>query len=175
MMKIMKCSLFILMFFLGTVLPAAAYSEDDSDATLQETDSVEIIIESDSFELRHKEETVVFSKNVIARREDLTIECDEMRVYYSESENGDPDYDKIIATGDVSFTRADDVSGTAEKIVYDVAEATIVMTGQPALKQGKDSYKGSSLTYNVREETITGTDVKVSLHVKKEDVSTDGE
>ena len=51
-MNIMKCSLFILMLFLGTVLSATVYSEDDSDAALQTTDLVEIIIESDSLELR---------------------------------------------------------------------------------------------------------------------------
>ena len=184
-MNLMRSSLFISMFFLGTVLSVTVYSEDDSDSALQTTDLVEIIIESDSFVLKPKEKTVVFKENVTARvfkenvtaqREDLTIECDEILVYYYESENGDVDFDKIMATGNVGITRADGSSGTAEKAVFDLAEETVVMTGQPALKQGKNSYKGSSLTYHLRDGTVEGTDVKVVLHRKKEEgVSTGGE
>ena len=175
-MKIMRRSLFILMFFLGTVLPATVCPEGGSDAALQTTDLGVIIIESDSFKWRIKEKTVVFSEDVTARREDLTIECDEIRVYYNESEDGDVDYDRIIATGNVNITGADGLSGTAEKAVFDFAEETVVMTGQPAFKREKDSWKGSSLTYHLREESIMGTDVKVILHTKKEEgVSTDGQ
>ena len=111
-MNLMRSSLFISMFFLGTVLSVTVYSEDDSDSALQTTDLVEIIIESDSFVLKPKEKTVVFKENVTARvfkenvtaqREDLTIECDEILVYYYESENGDVDFDKIMATGNLSL------------------------------------------------------------------------
>ena len=175
-MKIMRCSLFVLMLFLGTVLPATVCPEDGSDTALQTTDLEDIMIESDSLKWRIKEKTVVFSEDVTARREDLTIKCDEIRVYYSESENGDVDYDRILATGNVRITRTDGLSGTAEKAVYDFVEETVVMTGQPVFKQGKDSWKGSSLTYHLREEFITGTDVKAVLHQKEEEgVSTGGQ
>jgi lipopolysaccharide export system protein LptA len=176
MMKIMRSSLFFLVFFLGTVLPAAVFPEDGSDAALQTTDLGQIIIESRSFEWRIKEKIVVFSDDVTARREDLTIECDKIHVYYHETENGDPDYDRILATGKVKITRTDGSSGTAEEAVYDFAEETITMTGQATFKQGKNTLKGSSLTYNLREESVTGTDVKAVLHSENEEgVSTGGQ
>ena len=154
---------------MGTVLPAIVSSQDGSETALQTTDLGDVTIESRSFEWRIKEQTVVFNENVTAQREDLTIECDKLRVYYSESESGDVDYDKILATGNVRITRADGLSGTAEKAVYDFAEETLTMTGQPALKQGKNSWKGSSLTYHLREELVTGTDVKAVLYQKNEE------
>ena len=168
-MKIMRCRVFFLMFFLGTVLPATVCPEDGSDAALQTTDLGDIVIESRSFEWRIKEKTIEFAEEVTARREDLTIECDKIRVYYNESENGGVDYDRILATGNVKISRADGLSGTAEKAVYDFVEEKVVMTGQPVFKQGKDSWQGSNLTYHLREEFITGTDVRAVLHQKNEE------
>jgi len=157
------------MFFLGTVLPATVCPEDGSDAALQTTDLGDIVIESDSWKWRIKQKTVVFSGNVTAQSEDLTIECDEIHVYYNESESGDLEYESILATGNVRITRADGLSGTAEKAVYDFVQEKVVMTGQPVFKQGKDSWSGSSLTYHLREEVITGTDVRAALHQKNEE------
>lgn len=175
-MKIMRCHLIFLVFFLGTVLPATVCPEDDSDAALQTTDLGVIIIESDSLKWRFKEKTVVFSKNVTAQREGLTIKCDKMRIYYIESENGDVDPNKILATDHVEITRIDGSSGTAEEAVYDFTEEIITMTGQATFKQGKNTLKGSSLIYDVREESIEGTDVKAILYrEEKEGVSTGGQ
>ena len=164
----MRSSLFYLVFFLSAVLPVTVCPEEGSDAALQTTDLGDIVIESRSFEWIIKEKTVVFDEDVTAQREDLTIKCDTIRVYYNESENGDVDYDRILATGNVRITRADGLSGTAEKAVYDFAEETIVLTGQPVFKKGQDSWEGSSLTYDLRKDIITGTDVRAVLHEKNE-------
>ena len=177
MMKKTKCSLLILIFFLGAVLPANVYSEEDSDGALQVTNLGKIIIGSDSFNWKTKEKIIVFSENVTAQieEEDLTIECDEIHVYYSESENGDNNPDKLLATGNVSFTHADDVSGTGEEAVYDLVEETVTLTGQPVLKQRKNTLKGSSLTYHVSDGSISGTDVNAVLYLEEEGVSTGGQ
>ena len=63
-MKKTKCSLLILIFFLGAVLPANVYSEEDSDGALQVTNLGKIIIGSDSFNWKTKEKIIVFSENV---------------------------------------------------------------------------------------------------------------
>jgi lipopolysaccharide transport protein LptA len=120
----------------------------------------------------------VFSGEVELRREDMTMNCQKMIGYYNEkSTEGGPenaervigDIDRIIATEEVRMARTDGLSGTAEKAVYDFVEETVVMTGQPAFKQGKDSWNGSSLTYHLREEFVTGTDVRAVLHQKNEE------
>ena len=142
----MKCGVYFLMFFLGTVLPATVCPKDVSNTALQTAELGEMTIESRSFEWRIKEKAVVFADEVTARGEDLTIECDKILVYYSESESGDVDYERILATGNVKITRADGLSGTAEEAVYDLVEKTVVMTGQPEFKRGKNSWRGSIST-----------------------------
>jgi lipopolysaccharide export system protein LptA len=170
-----------MMFFLVIVLPLAVHPEDDSDAELHTTGPGEIIIESGSLELRNKEKTALFKEDVRAQTEDLTIECNEMRVYYNEKsyegelENAESfigDIDSILATGNVRITRGIDLSGTAEKAVYDLVEETVTLTGQPVLKQGKNTLKGSSLTYSLKDESVSVTDVKAILYQEKEGVST---
>jgi lipopolysaccharide transport protein LptA len=168
-MKITKYSLLFLVFFLGTVLPTAVCPEEDSDTALQVTELGNIAIESGSFNLKMKEQTVVFKDEVTARSEDLTIECDKLHVYYSESEGGDVEIERILATGSVKITRADGLSGTAEKAVYDLVAKKVTMTGQPEFKRGKDSWRGSSLTYDLRDGSIKGTDAKAVLDLQNEE------
>ena len=163
------------MFFLVAVFPVTAHLEEGPGAALQTTDLGDIVIESRSFGWIIKEKTVIFDEDVTARREDLTIECDKISVYYNESENGNVDYDRILATGNVKITRADGLSGTAEKAVYDFGEETVTLTGQPVFKQGKNSWEGASLTYHVSEGYITGTDVKAVLHQENEEGDLTGE
>jgi lipopolysaccharide transport protein LptA len=262
-MMVLRGGLTLLVLFFGAVLPATVLSEDVSNTALKTADLGDMIVESQSFEWRIKEKAVVFTREVTARREDLTIGCDKITFYYSESQNGDVDYDRILATGNVRIAfygnedhtipegparairedealfidsesfemdnnerlfvfsgdvelrreditmncekmigyyseksteegpensesvignidriiategvrmaRADGLSGTAEKAVYDFAEEKVVMTGEPVFKQGKNSWRGSSLTYHLREEVITGTDGKAVLHQKNEE------
>lgn len=262
-MMILKGGLTLLVLFLGAVLPVTGLYEGASNTALKTADLGDMTIESRSFEWRIKKKIVVFTKEVTARREDLTIECDKITFYYSESQNGDMDYDRILATGNVRIifygnedhiipedpvraiqqdkrlfinseslkidnekrifvfsgkvelrrenmtmncekmvgyysekstegglentervnrnidriiategvrmTRTDGLSGTAERAVYDLVEEKVVMTGEPVFKQGKDSWRGSSLIYDLKEGSITGTDVRAVLHQKNEE------
>jgi len=153
-MMILRGGVTLLMLFLGAVLPSTVCPEDVSNTALQTADLGDITIESRSFEWRIKEKTVVFTEEVTARREDLTIQCDKIHVYYSESQNGDADYDRILATGNVKITRPDGGLGQAEEALFEPNEGKVVMTGQPIFKQGKNSFEGSRITFYRNEDHI---------------------
>jgi lipopolysaccharide export system protein LptA len=153
-MKRIRCGLIFLVLLLGAVSPSTASSEDFSNEALRTTDLGDIVINSRSFEWRIKEKAVVFIEEVTARKKGLTINCDKIRVDYSESENGNMDYDRILATGNVRITRPDGGLVEAEEAVYVPSEDKVVMTGQPVFKQGKNSFQGTRITFFSNEEHI---------------------
>ena len=120
----------------------------------------------------------VFSGEVEIRREDMTMTCDKVLGYYGEqsigreSENLEgmmEEIDRIIATGNVRMTRTDGSLGTAEKAVYDLNEEKVVMTGQPVLKQGRNSWEGSELTYHLRERLVSGKNARAVIYTRSEE------
>lgn len=173
-MMVLRGGLTLLVLFLGAVLPATVCPEDVSNTALQTADLGDIIIESRSFEWRIKEKTLIFAKEVTARREDLTIECDKIHVYYSESQNGDVNFDRILATGNVKVTRPDGGLGQAEEALLEPNEGKVVMTGQPVFKQGKNSLEGSRITFYGNEDHII-LEGPVRAILQDEDVFIDSE
>jgi lipopolysaccharide transport protein LptA len=118
-----------------------------------------------------KEKTIVFDEEVVARGEDLTIECNKAFVYLNEgsAENDLPEVNRIVAKGKVKIIRPDG-EGTAEEAVYDLIEQKLVLTGQAVFKQGNDSLAGSKITLFKNEEHVkVEGPVKAVLHPKSEE------
>jgi lipopolysaccharide export system protein LptA len=129
-----------------------------------------IVIKSNSLEIDHQRKMVTFSGNVEAKREDWTIQCQKMIVYYEEKgkepaqkesmkeEKGKDlpqtegtKIDKIVAKGDVRITRASGGLATAEEATYYWDDERVVLTGKPVVKQGDDFVEGSVVTLLLKE------------------------
>ena len=170
-MKSARYGLIPLILFLIALSSPSVRSENDSDTALQTRDFGDIIIESGSLEWDMKENTMVFDEGVVARGEDLTIECDRVFVYLNEgsAENGSQDADRIVAKGKVKIIRPDG-EGMAEEAAYDLIEQKLVLTGQPVFKRGNDSLAGSKIIlYKDKEHVKVEGPVRAVLHTKSEE------
>ena len=170
-MKSARYGLILLMLFLTALSSPSVRSENDSDTALQTRDFGDIIIESGSLEWDMKENTMVFDEGVVARGEDLTIECDRVFVYLNKgsAENGSQDADRIVAKGKVKIIRPDG-EGMAEEAAYDLIEQKLVLTGQPVFKRGNDSLAGSKIIlYKDKEHVKVEGPVRAVLHTKSEE------
>jgi lipopolysaccharide export system protein LptA len=115
-----------------------------------------IVIKSNSLEFDHQRKMVTFSGNVDARREDWTIVCQKMVVYYGEkskeaSQKESMKIEKIIAKGDVKITRSNGGLATAEEATYYWDEERVVLTGKPVVQQGADFVEGTMVTLLLKE------------------------
>jgi lipopolysaccharide export system protein LptA len=129
-----------------------------------------IVIKSNSLEIDNQRRMVTFSGNVEAKREDWTIQCQKMIVYYEEKgkesaqkesmkeeqgkdlpEKESMKIDKIVAKGDVRITRASGGLATAEEATYYWDDERVVLTGKPVVKQGDDLVEGSVVTLLLKE------------------------
>ena len=115
-----------------------------------------IVIKSDSLEFDHQRKRITFSGNVEARREDWTIQCQNMVVYYGDnakesSQKESMKIEKIIAKGGVKITRSSGGLATAEEATYYWAEERVVLTGKPVVQQGDDFVEGTVVTLLLKE------------------------
>ena len=117
----------------------------------------EIVVKSDSLEVDNKRKVVTFSGNVNASRDDFTIQCEEMSLYYYDTgkaqSEADPEMkiDRIVAIGKVKISRPEGGSATADKAIYFQKDEKVVLTGKPVVKQGKDLVEGAKITLFLKE------------------------
>jgi lipopolysaccharide export system protein LptA len=129
-----------------------------------------IVIKSNTLEFDHQSKRVTFSGNVDAKRDDWTIECQKMIVYYGEKSKGPPQkesmkiekivdstqkeslkIEKIVAMGDVRITRQSGGLVTAQEATYYWDEERVVLTGKPVVQQGDDFVEGTVVTLLLKE------------------------
>jgi lipopolysaccharide export system protein LptA len=129
-----------------------------------------IVIRSNTLEFDHQSKRVTFSGKVDAKRDDWTIECQKMVVYYGEKSKGSPQkenmkiekivdstqqqsmkIEKIVAQGDVRITRQSGGLVTAQEATYYWDEERVVLTGKPVVQQGDDFVEGSVVTLLLKE------------------------
>ena len=148
--------LFALLPFFIFVMPKFASAESEAKTSDTNNDS-QIVIKADSLEIDDQKQIVIFTGNVDARENEFVINCQKMVLYYKDqsaqpvSETGDVNIDRIIATGAVKITRPNGGLATAEKALYNRNDETLILTGEPKVKQGDDYVQGSKITLYLKE------------------------
>jgi len=117
----------------------------------------EMVIRSNMLEADDTKGVVIFTGDVEAKRDDFTVFCQSMTVYYEKAPErkgaGDVEgrIDKIVATGEVRIVRAEGGTATGEKAVYYQQDEKIVLTGNPIVKQKENSVEGDRITLFLNE------------------------
>jgi len=81
---------------------------------------------------------------------DFSLTAGEVTAIFGESAD---DIKKIIAAGDVKIRKADKMAW-GERAVYDREGATILLTGTPVLKQGRNFIKGEEIQFSLDEDRM---------------------
>lgn len=153
MMILFRFSLFLACW---TLLFAAGANGQTLKKALEDSQGQPIVIKSNSLEFDHQRKRVTFSGNVDARRDDWTILCQNMVVYYGEkgkepAQKESMKIEKIVATGDVKITRQSGGLATAQEATYFWDEERVVLTGKPVVQQGDDFVEGTVVTLLLKE------------------------
>ncbi|MBW1784030.1 MAG: lipopolysaccharide transport periplasmic protein LptA [Deltaproteobacteria bacterium] len=117
-----------------------------------------MVIHSNTLEADDKKGVVIFTGDIEAKRDDFTVYCQKMVVYYQKSpERKDAPkaatkIDKIVATGQVKIVRTEGGVATGQKAVYYQKDEKLVLTGDPVVKQGDNSVEGDRITLFLKED-----------------------
>jgi len=152
MMVLLRFSLFLCFWAL---LFAPCASGQTLKKALGDSQGQPIVIKSNSLEFDHQRKMVTFSGNVDAKRDDWTILCQKMVVYYGEKTKGSAQkesmkIEKIVAKGDVRITRQSGLA-TADEATYYWDDERVVLTGKPVVQQGDDFVEGTVVTLLLKE------------------------
>ena len=143
--------------FLLWVLSSPALSAAPLTKT-QKKSQGPMVIKSKTLEADDKKKRITFEGNVEAKRDDFTVLCNKLVVFYEKSdekkktENVSASIDKIVATGAVKIIRAEGGVATGEKAVYYQKGEKLVLTGKPVVKQGEDFVEGDVITLFLKED-----------------------
>jgi len=141
----------------GLLTPAPAPAETDPAQVIKGGDDP-LVIRSETLEIDNKNQTVIFTGNVDARKSTFTIQCRKMHLYYLGDTSGktegpeDVRVDRVVATGDVKILRSDGGEAMADKAVYYQKEDKVILTGNPMVKQGEDFVEGARITFFIGEK-----------------------
>lgn len=132
-------------------------------AAAQEAGSVEI--ESNEMEILENSNTAVFRGDVVAKRPQDTIRCQEMLVTYAATGGGDgstsSQVEKIDCSGNVSIkSGSQDITG--QKAQFLLLKDELVVTGDVKVVQGKTVIRGPQLYVDLktRRTRMSGGRVK---------------
>lgn len=155
-----KFRIFSFMMCLLAISSLAAFS---AQAAANGFDSKEPIeISSDSLEVLQKDRVAVFRGNVIAKQGKVTLNANEMKVYYKEggdnTEGASGSVSKIEVNGNVLLVTAQE-SAESDKGVYQVDTKHVTMLGNVSLTKDKSVIKGNRLEYDL----ASGKSVLTSL------------
>jgi len=120
-------------------------------------DNPTIVVKADSLEIDNKKKVATFAGNVDARRDDFTIYCQKIQLFYVDQESGGSSkkmkvrIEKIVASGNVKILRSGGGEATADKAVYYQDKEMAVLTGNPVVKQGNNSVEGSRITLYMKD------------------------
>ncbi|MFO1243048.1 MAG: lipopolysaccharide transport periplasmic protein LptA [Rickettsiales bacterium] len=111
-----------------------------------------IEISSDSLEVLQKDKIAIFRGNVIAKQGKVTLNANEMKVFYKEngSDSGSSgnSVSRIEVAGKVLMVTAQE-SAEADKGVYKVDQKHVTLLGNVSLTKDKSIIKGNRLEYDL--------------------------
>ncbi len=144
--------LFLLWALAGTAISASPL------AKTQKKSQGPMVIKSKTLEADDKKKQVTFEGDVEAKRDDFTVLCQKLVVFYEnageqkETEKVSASIDKIVATGAVKIIRSEGGVATGQKAVFYQKDEKLVLTGKPVVKQGEDFVEGDVITLFLKED-----------------------
>jgi lipopolysaccharide export system protein LptA len=129
---------------------------DIVNAGVQEEETP-MVIYSDTLEANENSKVITFEGHVNAKKEDLVIESQKMRVFYESSPGPSKDggvktrVEKIVSDGNVKIRSLKGGTATANQAIYYHATEKIVLMGNAVAKQEDDFVEGEKITIFLKE------------------------
>jgi lipopolysaccharide export system protein LptA len=143
----------LFLFGLVTCLsgPAVAQGTEIAFGGMKADTSAPVQVTADALSVDQTDGTAVFTGNVVVVQGDLKLTAAELHVEYASG--ADQKIERMRATGGVTLVNGTEAA-EAREAVYEVADGSVVMSGDVVLTQGSNAMSGQKLTVDL--ETGTG-------------------
>lgn len=103
-------------------------------------------VSSDRIEVQDRADRAIFSGNVVAKQDDLTLTTDRLTIAYTN--NGNVQIDRLDAAGGVTV-RSPSETGRGDFGVYDLNRKIITLIGNVVLQREGSEVRGNRLTIDL--------------------------
>lgn len=164
--------LFLLWSCLSAAFPAGTLAAAEAGTGKEQLPTV---VTAKGLVADNRKRTVTYNTDVVVKRGDVTLYADEVVIRLSAEKktggkpgageffSGTGGVETIEARGGVKIVQGDKTA-TADVAVYDASEEKIILKGNPRVWQGPSVLTGSSISFDVAEDTITVEDAKTVLY-----------
>ncbi len=126
-----------------------------------------IFITSDHMEADRKKNTLIYKGRVVTVQGEMTMNSETLTAYY------DPEMKQlrqVIAEGKMNVTQGDRVALNA-KAVFNQKDQTLILTGNPVVRQGNSQISGSRITFYIEQDRAVaeGGDQRVKATIFPEE------
>jgi len=156
----------IIILLLSSLPPWAVINAADLKDGHGDTDVIEI--EADRLDVYTNREEAIFTGNVTAIKEDMTLKCKRLQIFYDNSTNK---VNYLIASGDVNIVWQGK-EGNCNQAKYLLDEKKIILTGDVVIIRGEERISAQIVTidmvsgYQMAEGQ--GGKVKIRIETEKE-------
>lgn len=177
----------IMILLSGTMLmQTVSVSAQEAAGKEKETEKADspVNVTSDRMVAEKIARLVTFTGNVVAERENSTLNADQVQIFFTENAAGNTEnksgkeesqkskIDKIIATGNVVYT-SEKRKAFADKAVYTSEDETLVLTGEtPRLTTENSFIEGEKITLFQKTDQVVvekGNKRRVNALINPED------
>jgi len=99
-------------------------------------------------EVRNADSQAVLSGDVKIRQSDMTLDADNVTIFYDRPKTGNPTVKRLDAKGNVRLTSPSE-NATGRYGIYDVTQKQITLIGDVVLKQGDSQLRGQRLAIDL--------------------------
>ena len=159
-------------FATASLLLALAGLTAGSALALPEDREKPIRVHAERMQWLNEQQQGVYQGEVVATQGELRLEADQLTLFRSEAGT----LSRLLAENqqglaymrDLPEAGQPEVEARAERIDYNPAEETLILTGQAHLSRGEDSFRGHQLTYhltsqNLQAERATTDDQRIEV------------
>ena len=119
------------------------------ESTKPQADAAETItIDSDRMELDQQKNTIIYMGNVVTVRGNVTMKSETLTVTYNTEMKR---LDEVVAEGNLEVTQGNRIA-TGAKAVYNSENNSVVLTGDPVIRQGNSQVSGCRIIMFINED-----------------------
>ncbi|WP_405403227.1 lipopolysaccharide transport periplasmic protein LptA [Paracoccus sp. Ld10] len=134
-----------LLIVLALAAPLPALSQT-AFGGMQADTSAPVEVAADNLDVNQADGTALFTGNVVIGQGAMRLSADRVAVQYAPGDQ--QRIDSLTATGNVTLVSGEDAAEAAEA-VYDVAEGSVLLTGDVLLSQGGNVLAGDRMTVDL--------------------------
>ncbi|MBI5042465.1 MAG: hypothetical protein HZC10_01235 [Nitrospirae bacterium] len=166
-----------LLFFLIVII--FYESIDARELTAKNDEEKPIVITSQRMIALNEQNKLIFEKDVVAKKDDMTLYADKMEILFIKTNDSSltdaagssedkRDISTIKAMGNVKVVKGEKTA-TADEAVYYKDEEKVVLTGSPKAWEKDDMVTGTKMTIYIKEDKSIVEGSKVVVNPQKKD------